>query len=332
MNLEKTKMLRLCSNPESQMTRSGIPRPQGFGIANDAKRSTVSQLAAPWNYELRITNCKSRMQLFPRRMLTLLLLSFVLLSSSCVRNKNFILLQTQEPTTDSTFYTLQRGSIYKIQYNDVLKIDIKSFDVEATKLFNAFEGNARMNGIIQNGDPYYMFGYTVDDSGYVELPVIGKILLVDLTTDQAKLRVQAEVDRYFAGAYVSVNIGGVRFAVLGEVNRPGKYVVLQNRLTILEALANAGDLNAIANRKEVRIIRQYPTGSEVITLDLTRRDLMTSPHYLIRPNDLIYVQPLKVREFGTGVTGQQTLSTVLASMSLILNSILIYNTLVNLNR
>jgi polysaccharide export outer membrane protein len=249
-----------------------------------------------------------------------------------VRNKNFILLQKAENAQDSAFYALQRGSIYKIQYNDVLKIDIKSFDVEATKLFNAFEGNSRMNGMIQNGDPYYMFGYTVDDSGYVELPVIGKILLVDLTTDQAKLRVQAEVDRYFAGAYVSVNIGGVRFAVLGEVNRPGKYVVLQNRLTILEALANAGDLNAIANRKEVRIIRQYPTGSEVITLDLTRRDLMTSPHYLIRPNDLIYVQPLKVREFGTGVTGQQTLSTILASVSLLLNSILIYNTLVNLNR
>lgn len=270
----------------------------------------------------------------PRSGKKLLFLSLLLmvLGSSCVRNKNFILLQTQEATTDSTFYTLQRGSIYKIQFNDVLKIDIKSFDAEATKLFNAFNNAIPMNAMVQNGDPYYMFGYTVDDSGYVELPVIGKILVVNMTTDEAKQRVQAEVDKYFAGAYVSVNIGGIRFSVMGEVNRPGKYVVLQNRLTILEALANAGDLNAIANRKEVRIIRQYPTGSEVITLDLTQRDLMTSPYYLIRPNDLIYVQPLKVREFGTGVTGQQTLSTVLASVSLLLNSILIYNTLVNLNR
>jgi len=268
----------------------------------------------------------------PRKLLLSLLCSFVLLSSSCVRNKNFILLQKAENAQDSAFYTLQRGSIYKIQYNDVLKIDIKSFDAEATKLFNAFNGGIPMNGMVQNGDPYYMFGYTVDDSGYVELPVIGKVAVVDMTTDEAKIKVQAEVDKYFAGAYVSVNIGGVRFAVLGEVNRPGKYVILQNRVTILEALANAGDLNALANRKEVRIIRQYPTGSEVITLDLTRRDLMTSPYYLIRPNDLIYVQPLKVREFGTGVTGQQTLSTILASVSLLLNSILIYNTLVNLNR
>lgn len=263
--------------------------------------------------------------------LPFLLLALALLGSSCVRNKNIILLQSPQTTTDSTFYQLQRGSIYKIQYNDVLKIDIKSFDAEATKLFNAFSA-VPMNGMIQNGDPYYMFGYTVDDSGYVELPVIGKVSVVGLTTDEAKQQVQAEVDKFFAGAYVSVNIGGVRFSVLGEVNRPGKYVVLQNRLTILEALANAGDLNAIANRKQVQIIRQFPTGSQVITLDLTRRDLITSPYYLVRPNDVIYVQPLKVREFGTGVTGQQTLSTVLASVSLLLNSILIYNTLVNLNR
>lgn len=255
-------------------------------------------------------------------------LLLLLLGSACVRNKNVIYLQTDK-VADSSFYALQRGSIYKIQYNDVLKIDIKSFDKEATNLFNAFSGVMPMQGMVQNGDPYYMLGYTVDDSGYVELPVIGKVLVVDLTTDQAKVKVQAEVDKYFSGAYVSVNIGGVRFSVLGEVMRPGKYVVLQNRLTIFEALANAGDLNPVANRKAVQIIRQYPHGSEIITVDLTSRDIMTSPYYLVRPNDLIYIQPLKVRELGTGVTGQQTLTTVLTSVSLLLNSLLIYNTIVN---
>lgn len=258
-------------------------------------------------------------------------LLLLLLGSACVRNKNVIYLQTDK-VADSSFYALQRGSIYKIQYNDVLKIDIKSFDKEATNLFNAFSGVMPMQGMVQNGDPYYMLGYTVDDSGYVELPVIGKVLVVDLTTDQAKVKVQAEVDKYFSGAYVSVNIGGVRFSVLGEVMRPGKYVVLQNRLTIFEALANAGDLNPVANRKAVQIIRQYPHGSEIITVDLTRRDIMTSPYYLVRPNDVIYIQPLRVREFGTGVTGQQTLGTILTSISLLLNSILIYNTIVNLNK
>jgi len=255
----------------------------------------------------------------------------LLISSSCVRNKDYIYLQNKE-ATDSNFYALQRGSQYLIQYNDVLKIDIKSFDSEATKLFNAFSGNLQMNAMVQNGDPYYMFGYTVNDSGYVELPVIGKVLVVDMTTDQAKSKVQAEVDKYFAGAYVSVNIGGVRFAVLGEVIRPGKYVVLQNRLTLFEALANAGDLNPVANRKKVQIIRQYPHGSEIITLDLTDRNIMKSPYYLVRPNDVIYVQPLKVRELGTGVTGQQTLSTVLTSVSLLLNSFLIYTTISNFSR
>lgn len=293
--------------------------------ASSAVKKTCGSLpegASP--IQSQITNHKS--PIHP----VFLALLLLLLGSSCVRNKNVIYLQTDK-VADSSFYALQRGSIYKIQYNDVLKIDIKSFDKEATNLFNAFSGVMPMQGMVQNGDPYYMLGYTVDDSGYVELPVIGKVLVVNLTTDQAKVKVQAEVDKYFSGAYVSVNIGGVRFSVLGEVMRPGKFVVLQNRLTIFEALANAGDLTAIANRKNIQIIRQYPHGSEIITVDLTRRDIMTSPYYLVRPNDVIYIQPLKVREFGTGVTGQQTLGTILTSVSLLLNSILIYNTIVNLN-
>jgi polysaccharide export outer membrane protein len=274
---------------------------------------------------------KSRIPNLEFRILPLfLLLSLVLLGSSCVRNKNVIYLQT-EKVADSTFYALQRGSIYKIQYNDVLKIDIKSFDPEATRLFNAFNNAIPMGGMALNGDPYYMFGYTVDDSGYVELPVIGKVSVVNLTTEEAKQRVQNEVNKYFQSAYVSVNIGGIRFSVLGEVMRPGKFVVLQNRLTIFEALANAGDLNPIANRREVKIIRQFPNGSEIITVDLTSREIMSSPYYLVRPNDVLYIQPLRVREFGTGVTGQQTLGTILTSVSLLLNGLLIYRTLITLN-
>jgi polysaccharide export outer membrane protein len=175
-----------------------------------------------------------------------------------------------------------------------------------------------------------MFGYSVDDSGYLELPVLGKIPLVGLTVLQAQNRVQKEVDRYFTEAFVKISLGGIRFSVMGEVLRPGKYAVMQNRLSLLEAVATAGDLKPDANRRRVRLIRQYPGGSRVVVLDLTDQDLLKSPYYFVRPNDVIYVAPLRVRELGTGLNAQQSMGTILTAISLLVNSILLYNTLRNL--
>jgi len=112
--------------------------------------------------------------------------------------------------------------------------------------------------------------------------------------------------------------------------RPGKFAVMQNRMTVLEALATAGELRPEANRRRVQLIRQYPGGSRVVTLDLTDRKLLESPYYFIRPNDVLYVAPMRVREWGTGITAQQSLGTVLTTISLLVNSILLYNTLRNL--
>jgi polysaccharide export outer membrane protein len=233
----------------------------------------------------------------------------------------------------SAYLPYQNPEDYLIQMNDILRVDIKSFDEKANQLFNAFNTqNVQMGGIMAQGggDPFFMFGYSVDDSGYLELPVLGKIPLVGLTVLQAQNRVQKEVDRYFTEAFVKISLGGIRFSVMGEVLRPGKYAVMQNRLSILEAVATAGDLKPDANRRRVQLIRQYPGGSRVVVLDLTDQNLLKSPYYFVRPNDVIYVAPLRVREWGTGLNAQQSMGTVLTAISLLVNSILLYNTLRNL--
>ena len=175
-----------------------------------------------------------------------------------------------------------------------------------------------------------MFGYSVDDSGYLELPVLGRLRVAGLNISQAQASVQAEIDKYFTQAFVKLGLGGIRFSVMGEVLRPGKFAVMQNRLTVLEALATAGELRPEANRRRVQLIRQYPGGSRVVTLDLTDRKLLESPYYFIRPNDVLYVAPMRVREWGTGITAQQSFGTALTAISLLVNSILLYNTLRNL--
>jgi polysaccharide export outer membrane protein len=283
-------------------------------------------------------------------------LVLLLAGSSCVRNRDYIYLQNPSEQAywetsplrgqrlknakenmrmrdSSAYLPYQNPEDYLIQMNDILRVDIKSFDEKANQLFNAFNSqNIQMGGILAQGggDPFFMFGYSVDDSGYLELPVLGKIPLVGLTVLQAQNRVQKEVDRYFTEAFVKISLGGIRFSVMGEVLRPGKYAVMQNRLSLLEAVATAGDLKPDANRRRVQLIRQYPGGSRVVVLDLTDQNLLKSPYYFVRPNDVIYVAPLRVRELGTGLNAQQSMGTILTAISLLVNSILLYNTLRNL--
>jgi polysaccharide export outer membrane protein len=289
-------------------------------------------------------------------LLLVLLLVLLLAGSSCVRNRDYIYLQNPSEQAywetsplrgqrlknakenmrmrdSSAYLPYQNPEDYLIQMNDILRVDIKSFDEKANQLFNAFNTqNVQMGGILAQGggDPFFMFGYSVDDSGYLELPVLGKIPLVGLTVLQAQNRVQKEVDRYFTEAFVKISLGGIRFSVMGEVLRPGKYAVMQNRLSLLEAVATAGDLKPDANRRRVQLIRQYPGGSRVVVLDLTDQNLLKSPYYFVRPNDVIYVAPLRVRELGTGLNAQQSMGTILTAISLLVNSILLYNTLRNL--
>ena len=291
-----------------------------------------------------------------RRALQVLVLLVLLGSSSCIRNKDYIYLQSpaeqgywetsplrrnQMRKAAEAMHIQDSGSFvpyrdpegYLIQFNDILRVDIKSFDEKTSQLFNAFSAqNMQMGGIAAQGggDPYFMFGYSVDDSGYLDLPVLGRLKVSGLSITQAQAAVQSEIDKYFTQAFVKLGLGGIRFSVMGEVLRPGKFAVMQNRLTVLEALATAGELRPEANRHRVQLIRQYPGGSRVVYLDLTDRKLLESPYYFVRPNDVLYVAPLRVRELGSGITAQQSLGTVLTTISLLVNSILLYNTLRNL--
>ena len=144
-----------------------------------------------------------------------------------------------------------------------------------------------------------------------------------MTIEQAKNLVEEEVKKYVKeGEYfVRVRLGGVRFSALGEFNNSGKFTILQNRVTIFEAIAFAGDLSRLAKRNEVLLIRQYPDGSQIHKINLLDRSLLTSEYYWLKPNDLIYAEPMKVREIGAGSTLVETLtllSTSITAIALIL--------------
>ena len=104
-------------------------------------------------------------------------------------------------------------------------------------------------------------------------------------------------------------------------------MIFQERATILEAIANAGDIPVEGNKREVRILRQYPHGQEIHRLDLTDIKVMESPYYYIQPNDVIIVDPLVQKSLGTGTNGLQTFTAILSVVTVITSTILLIDRL-----
>ncbi len=253
----------------------------------------------------------------------LLFLLFLVLFASCISNKKLVYLQNKTLAIDDTTKRDYARTKYKIQINDILSINVNTIDQQAVELFNKTGGTQQMmqQGGSAAGDVFYLTGTSVDDSGRVELPMIGKVQVAGSTLGEAKILIEEAAKQYFNNFYVEVKFGGIRYSVLGEVLRPGKFVILQQQLNIFEAIANSGDLTIVANRSEVQIIRQFPDGPQVYSVDLTDRNILYSPNYFIQPNDIIYVKPLKVKSLGTGTTGFGSFQSVIAILSA---AILIY--------
>ncbi|KEO73450.1 polysaccharide biosynthesis/export family protein [Anditalea andensis] len=250
--------------------------------------------------------------------------TLIVASSSCVRNSQIIYLQNLEglpPIEDGELITYDIPE-YKLQYNDIIDVTVQTGDDEVNKRFSS--QSVRMQGGMAGGqmasqgggDVYYMTGYTVNREGEIRLPILGNIKVQDLTIEQSRIAIENKLREYATNdVFVKVKLGGIRYSALGEFRRPGKFVVLQDRMTILEAIAHAGDMTTVAKRDEVVLVRQYPEGTRVYRLNLNDRNIIRSPFYFIQPNDQIYAEPLKQREWGTGENAAQSLSIAVTSLT-----------------
>ena len=166
----------------------------------------------------------------------------------------------------------------------------------------------------------YFNGFTVDDHGNIRMPVLGELNVIGYTLDEVRQRIEKQLlAEYFkkeANIFVIVKLAGFRYTINGEIGSTGTKTLFQEHVTIMEAIANAGDILITGNRKEVTIIRKTPTGNETHNLDLTDANVINSPYFYLQPNDYVYVKPLKQKSWGTGKTGIESLGTILTIISL----------------
>ncbi len=260
-----------------------------------------------------------------------LIFSVLLFVSSCVSNKKYIYLQDKgNAKTDSNGVMPVVPYAYKLQKGDVLYISLTTEDEKLNRIFVPSAGGqmfVQQQGV--SGTMLYFIGFTIDNQGEIEFPYLGKIKVSEMEVDQAKMAVEAQLKKYFKVFFLQVKVAEFKFSVLGYVNRPGQYFFQQNKVSIIEALAMAGDLQNLAKRFSLQLYRQYPEGVKIHTLDLTDRNLVNSPFWFIQPNDVLYIEPLKVRTAGDVSSFQTSMSVItplLSSLLLVLNTyILIKN-------
>jgi len=220
-----------------------------------------------------------------------------LLMTSCIPMKRMKYLQPveeNEPQRAQVFYTPDEK--YVVQPGDNLYISVSTLDEKTNNLINTASGGS--NSVYSVSDlSVYLSSYTVSDSGYITFPLAGKLLVAGYTEDQIVILVRQAANKFLGDAKVVVKVVNNKIAVLGEVKSPGQFVVYQNGISIFEVLAKAGDMNYYANRNQVHLIRKTGKVSELHYLDLTSKDIINSPYYMLKPNDILYVAPLNSRNF-----------------------------------
>ncbi|HEX8269233.1 MAG TPA: polysaccharide biosynthesis/export family protein [Flavobacterium sp.] len=242
---------------------------------------------------------------------------------SCVPTQDLIYLQNKNNGEAVQAVNPVSAKPYRLQTNDILNITIKTIDPQLVDMFN--QTSAAQLGPSEQG--LYFNGFTVDDHGNIRIPILNEVNVLGFTLEEARLKIEKQLlEEYFtkeANVFVNLKLAGFRYTINGEVIAPGSKVLFQEKVNIMEAIANSGDITVTGDRRDVVVIRQMPHGTEMHSIDLTDIKAMQSPYYHLQPNDYIYVKPLKQKSWGTGTTGVQSLTTIISALSLITTAILL---------
>ena len=255
----------------------------------------------------------------------LIISAVVICFSSCISTKELTYLQESENAVDSLIPLRKMQEPYRLQINDLLSIRVKALDQETVGIFNPI-GDSNLNATGE--EKLYNDGFVVDPHGNIRIPSLGEIQVLGYTVEEVRQelekRLLADYFKAEANIFVTVKIAGIRYTINGEINSPGSNIIYRDQVSIMEAIANNGDISLVGDRKNVVIIRQYPLGQKVHHIDLTQIDAMNSPYYYVQPNDLILINPLPQKSLGFGTTGLSSFTTILTVITALTSTILLF--------
>ncbi len=262
-----------------------------------------------------------------RNIIAILLLFAVF--TSCIPLKKQVYFQGDLDQNDSL--SRIQDQPYRLQVDDLLDIQIKSSDENVTKTFNPTVSQGTNSNIRNSNEAsIYFNSYAVDKHGNIRLPYMGDINVLGYTTKEVQDKIDKEFETYFKDpndVFVEVRLAGIRYTTIGEVGKTGVNVLYLNQVNLIQALAASGDIKITGNRENVHIYRKGIDGTKMLTVDMLNVNTFDSDSFFIQPNDIIYVEPLKQKSWGTGTSGMQTITSLIAVLSLVTTTILLVNAL-----
>ena len=241
--------------------------------------------------------------MFNRLLFSLILFVFVM---SCASKKDIYYFQDIDQTAK-----VDKFNSINIQPGDILDIQIKALNPESVLVFQRQPNLGVQQQQFQNR---VIDGYIVGDDGTINIPLLGTINTYDKTPQALANDIQEALSSFIKNPSVNIRLLNFRVSILGEVNQPGTFTVLEERFTLPQALGLAGDLTINGDRNNVLIIRNENGKNTNYNIDLTQSDFMQSPVYFLKQNDIVYVRPNTARVKSSGLVGNT--STLVSILSL----------------
>ena len=247
-------------------------------------------------------------------------LLFAFLILSCASKKDVLYFQD---SSELNLKEINKEFQPIIEVNDILYVTLSSVDQEVLEPFLRVK-QLQITNSVYNSNPG-LGGYLVNVDGNISFPIIGDIKVEGQTRQYIENYLKTEISKYVKDVVVDVRIMNFKVTVIGEVKKPGVYSIVDERVTLTEALALAGDLTADANRHAITIIREENDVQKVMKIDLTTTDLYSSSFYFLKQNDLVYVEPSKKGVVKTGFVSDisilLSIVTVLLSATILITNI-----------
>ena len=243
-----------------------------------------------------------------------IMLVIPLFLSSCVSKKDVYYFQDIESSDLQNSF-----NFLSIQPGDILDVQIKALNPESVLIFqrstNSLQGQLESRSIE---------GYLVGENGSINLPIIGAVDTNDMTTNSLALEIQAALSPYIKNPSVNIRVLNFRVSVLGEVAMPGTFSVMDEGISIPQALGLAGDLTINGDRNHLLLIRNQDGQKLNQVIDLTKSEFLQSEFYFLKQNDIIYVRPNIAKVKSSGLVG--SVGTLFSILSLALSLFLVITT------
>lgn len=259
---------------------------------------------------LKTTNILMKQRIYCGNITCLLLLAILLCSCATPRQITYF-----QDLHDGVNKTITNSKIVRVKPEDKISIIVKSKDPQLAELFNlpivSYRVGQGSTSALGSGSQQVTL-YSVNSKGFIDFPVLGEIYVEGQTREEIASNIKQKLmdQNLIKDPVVTVEFDNLSYSVLGEVNRPGKFVIDRDRVTILDAISAAGDLTIYGKRDNITVLRHEYNKETVYTINLcSGNDMFESPAYYLQQNDVVYVEPNDARARQSTVNGNNVRST-----------------------